>query len=83
MLYRTHDRRKTMNHITIKTARLTYVKGIDRPKAKNWAGQDVIRIQAYKNPGVNQKLHRGAEIPVGDTGDIIELIAALCRLCGP
>lgn len=62
-----------------KTVRITYVPGDDRRAAKNWAKQDVIRIQAYV-AAKGGRLHRGAEIPVDGAAGVLKLIKALTEL---
>jgi hypothetical protein len=64
--------------IGVGNIRLTYIAAADRA-AGNWAGQDVIRVQAYRN-AKSGPLHRGAEFPVGDPSDVLELVGAICRL---
>ena len=58
--------------------RLTYVSKDTRHEAANWAGKDVIRIQAYKGKG--HALHPGPEILIDTEKDIYELISSLCHL---
>ena len=70
----------TGNHyIDVSNLRLTYVPAERRRPEANWSGQDVIRVQARRNPD-NDALHMGAEFPVGDEQAFIELIEGLCRL---
>ena len=65
-------------YVDVNGSRLTYIPANDRPEGKNWAGQDVIAIRAYRDDGKN--LHMGAEIPIGNGGGAIDVIAALCAL---
>lgn len=59
--------------------RITYVPARDRDEAKNWAGSDVLRIQAYKG-GDSEALFPGAEFPVGSPDAFIRLISGLCEV---
>ncbi len=59
--------------------RITYVPRADRTTAKDWAGCDVMRIQAYTND-VDRSLRPGPEIPIREADDITRLIAALCAV---
>jgi hypothetical protein len=65
--------------INVGNIRLTYIAAADRASG-NWAGQDVVRVQPYRN-AKSGPLHRGAEFPVGDPLDVLELVGAICRLC--
>lgn len=58
--------------------RLTFIDASKRAAKKDWAGQDVVRIQAYRGKG--RSLHRGAEFPVGTAEAALGLVAALCAL---
>lgn len=63
----------------VSNVRITYVPSGKRADAKNWAGQDVIRLQAYKtDPQQSQALHMGAELPIESTEVFIDLISTLC-----
>jgi hypothetical protein len=66
------------SYIEIENIRLTYIPVADRSQNKDWAGSDVMRIQAYKGDG--KSLHMGAEIPISSPEVMIDLIAALCQL---
>jgi phosphoserine aminotransferase len=63
------------NQMYLETAnlRVTYVPAGQRGAAKNWAGKDTIRIQAYQGPS-NQRLHLGAEMPVESLQELIETL---------
>ena len=62
----------------VENLRVTYIPARDRSAAKDWAGSDVIRIQAYKDgEGVSKALHTGAEFPVGSREDLAKLANAL------
>ena len=65
-------------YIDIDNVRITYVPSKDRDKSADWAGSDVIRIQAYK--GAGQSLHMGAELPVKSPRVFVKLIAGLCAV---
>jgi hypothetical protein len=58
--------------------RVTYVPAAERRPEANWAGSDVIRIQAYKNdPALSKALYLGAEFPVSSERELEELIDAI------
>ena len=65
--------------IDVDNVRVTYVPGTDRRPDANWADADVLRIQAYKQPG-GGALHIGAELPIRSPDAFIALIAALCTV---
>jgi hypothetical protein len=68
-------------YVEVGNVRLTYIPARDRSPEADWAGSDVIRVQAYKAPGTADKsLHRGAEFPVADAAGFVELIAGLCSV---
>lgn len=62
-------------YVDVENVRVTYVPAKDRSTEADWAGSDVIRIQAYKGQGCS--LHYGAELPIGSPEVFIDLIAAL------
>jgi hypothetical protein len=69
------------NHLfaEVGNCRVTYIPARDRSPDKDWAGSDVIRLQAYR--GADSKaLHMGAELPIESPAEFVELIAALCQL---
>lgn len=66
-------------YINVGNLRVTYVPGDQRTEANNWAGADVIGIQAYRGSD-DDALHRRAEFPVESDGALIDLIGALCEL---
>ncbi len=59
--------------------RITYVPAADRSREADWAGSDVIRMQAYKGSD-NKSLHMGAELPVGSPMAFIRMVAGLCAV---
>jgi len=71
--------RDNSNHVftEVQNIRITYVPSGDRAEAKNWAGSDVLRVQAYRGPD-DRALHMGAELPVPNPDIFVELISALC-----
>jgi hypothetical protein len=73
--------RRDQNYKNVGPVRVTYIKGDSRHAARNWAGKDVIRIQAYVGAKVRCRLHRGAEIPLDGPAGVLDLIAALSKLC--
>ena len=66
------------NHwfVEVGNLRLTFIPKKDRPNAKDWAGSDVIRIQARRNDR-NASLHMGAEYPVSGESDVTKLMLGL------
>ncbi len=68
-------------HEDVDNIRVTYVPAGDRPEDANWAGSDVIRVQAYRqDPTESHSLHRGAEFPLADNVAFCRLIETLCRV---
>lgn len=53
------------------TGRVTLIKAADRA-GNDWAGENTIRIQAYRESG---GLQPGIEIPISS---VLDLIAAIC-----
>lgn len=69
-----------MQILDIQNLRITYVPAADRAESANWAGTDVIRVQAYRDSEENQSLHMGAELPI-PTPEVFGLfISALCQV---
>ena len=68
------------NHLyyEVQNIRVTYVPASDRRPEADWAGADVLRIQAYRGDQ-DASLHRGAEIPIRSAQEFGEFVAALCR----
>lgn len=64
-------------YIEIGHVRVTFVRAERRPRSKNWAGQDVLRIQA-RSPG--GKLRPGPEIPAAEASAVLELVRAVTSL---
>jgi hypothetical protein len=62
----------------VSNVRLTYVSKESRSDADSWSKGDVLRIQAYQGNG--DRLHRGAELDLRDSGTILKLIEVLARL---
>ncbi|MGC8605227.1 MAG: hypothetical protein ACP5VS_16290 [Desulfomonilaceae bacterium] len=70
-------------YVEVGNVRITYVPRSQRQSAKDWAGSDVIRIQAYKDdPAVCKALFPGAEFPVESHKQVVELISAVAYLIG-
>ena len=67
---------KNNKYIDLKNIRISYVDHKNRPVNKNWPGADVIRIQAYRGDRTNA-LHQGAELPISNKRDIVNLIDVL------
>jgi hypothetical protein len=59
--------------------RITYVPAKDRDPDKDWAGSDVIRVQAYRGD-TSRALFPGAELPIRSPEVFVELISALCSV---
>ena len=68
-------------YVNVGNIRITYIPKESRSEAKNWAGESVIRIQAYRN-GHNSALHSGAEYPVEGVKSIMDLIGGISNLYG-
>jgi hypothetical protein len=64
-------------YIDVNGVRLTYIPAKDRPAPKDWAGQDVLAIRAYRD---GRQLHRGAEIPIGGGEGVADVMVALFLL---
>lgn len=67
-------------YLNVNNIRVTYVRSETRRDDANWSESDVIRIQAYKGLEQTGGLHRGAEMPVNGTEDLIDLAMALLEL---
>ncbi len=63
----------------VENLRVTFIPAKDRAPDKDWAGYDVLRIQAYKNDH-DESLHMGSELPIYSPDVFVELIAALCDI---
>ncbi len=59
--------------------RVTYVPATDRTEMQNWAGSDVLRVQAYRD-SESDALHKGAEFPVNTPEAFVDLISGLCSV---
>jgi hypothetical protein len=69
------------SYVEISNLRITYVPRSQRQSAKDWAGSDVIRVQAYKDdPALSKSLFQGAEFPVESHKQVVELISAVAYL---
>jgi hypothetical protein len=66
----------------VRNIRVTYVPKAARAAAKDWAGQDVLRIQSYREDSSagNKSLHMGAEIPIESAEVFGEFVAAICQV---
>ena len=61
--------------------RITYVPQGSRAANLDWAGSDIVRVQAYKgDPAQSQALHLGAEFPIKDDLSVVELVAGICTV---
>jgi hypothetical protein len=63
----------------VETIRVTYIPAQDREGSKDWAGSDVIRVQAYKGP-TDRSLHMGAEFPVSSPEVFGQFVGAICQV---
>lgn len=66
-------------YMRVENIRITYIPGPDRRPDANWAGSDVIRVQAHKN-AVDNSLHMGAELPVPNPEIFAQFVAAICQV---
>ncbi len=65
----------------VENIRITYQPKSKRSAEKDWAGSDVIRIQAYRGDKVQSRsLFPGAELPIQDEAAFIEFLQALCTI---
>lgn len=62
--------------------RITLVLPYQREESKDWAGCAVLRVQTYRELAT-ASLHRGAEFPITNAGDILTLIQAISTLAKP
>lgn len=78
----THKDSAGHTYAEVRNIRVTYVPKKDRAAAKNWAGQDVLRVQSYREDtsGGSKSLHMGAEIPVESAEVFGEFVAAICQV---
>lgn len=65
--------------VRVGNVRLTYVTAEKRAAKKNWAGQSVLRVTAYRNDK-NDLQHRGAEFPIGTESEALAFVEAFCAL---
>jgi len=69
-------------YVEVGNLRVTFVTATNRPAEKDWAGQDVLRFQAYRGEG--HSLFQGPELPLGGSDEsqhvLIELIEGLGAL---
>ena len=63
----------------VENIRITYIRASDREPNKDWAGFDVIRVQAYKGPN-DKSLFMGSEFPVSSPEVFGNFIAAMCSV---
>jgi ribosomal 50S subunit-recycling heat shock protein len=81
-------------YVEINELRITYVPADARKKAKNWPGQDILRIQTYQDKNwiyifacdrkrakndKNRTLYKTLESPINDS-DLLELIGEIALL---
>jgi hypothetical protein len=59
--------------------RVTYIPAADRAPGADWAGSDVIRVQAYKGTA-DKSLHMGAELPVSSPEAFGKFVATICQV---
>ena len=67
------------DHLCVRVGniRITYVPAADRTETQNWAGSDVLRVQAYRD-SESDALHKGAEFPVSTPEAFVDLLSSLC-----
>lgn len=70
---------KGNDFIEVNNIRITYVRNENRSSEKAWSGSDVLRIQA-KISGENDRLHRGAELPIDSPQSILQLMEGILSL---
>jgi hypothetical protein len=70
---------KDQIYTEIENVRITYVPATGRGGDKDWAGSDVIRIQAKEGPNSN-RLYPGAEFPASSPEDFADFVAAICTV---
>ena len=63
----------------VENIRITYVPASDRKPEADWAGSDVLRIQAYRGSH-SKSLFMGAELPVQSPEVMVDMVAALCAV---
>lgn len=66
-------------YIDVSYVRVTYIPADHRKPEANWAGCDVLRIQAYKNDDSNA-VFPGAEFPLKDWTYGVELAKSILHL---
>lgn len=64
--------------VDLENIRISYVESSNRSSDKDWPGADVLRIQAYRGEG--SALHKGAELPIHDKDNIVDLIEVLIKI---
>ena len=64
----------------VENIRVTYIPAKDRDENKEWAGSDVIRVQAYRGAPPDRSLHMGAEIPIPKPEIFGEFVGAICQV---
>ena len=75
----THRDNKDHIYVDVENIRVTYIPARDRGASKDWAGADVIRVQAYKG-SADRSLHMGAEIPVSSPEIFGQFVGAICQV---
>lgn len=63
-------------YVEVQNVRVTFVAGDSRSPESNWAGTDVLRIQAYRSER-DKSMHTGAEIPIRSPSDLGAFVAAI------
>jgi hypothetical protein len=60
--------------------RITFVPADERNPSADWAGSDVIRIQAFRqDPSISKSLYIGPEFPCDSEADLENLVGAIRR----
>lgn len=64
-------------YIEVNELRITYIPADARDRAKNWPGQNILRIQTFQDE--NHDHYETLESPVNDS-DLLELVGELALL---
>lgn len=69
---------KGNKYVEVGNLRISIIRSENRPSDKDWPGQDVLRIQAYR--GEAKYLHMGSELPISKKDNLIDLISAIIHI---
>jgi hypothetical protein len=60
--------------------RITFVPADERKPGADWAGSDVIRVQAFRqDPAISKSLNMGPEFPCNTEAELENVIGAIRR----